>query len=137
MRPFICGLLACGLAFSTQSSAAERWFNQAVIDYGNKLFQQHCAVCHGTNAEGTADWKQADENGRYPPPPLDGSAHAWHHSIPVLVRSITEGSIKLGGSMPPFGDKLSQQDALALIAFFQSKWPDQVYDTWHERFMQQ
>lgn len=119
-----------------QAAAAERWFNQEIVDYGNNVFQQNCAVCHGSSAAGTRDWKQTDANGNYPPPPLDGSAHAWHHSIGQLARSIKEGGIKLGGVMPPFGDKLSDQEVLAAIAFFQSKWPDKVYAVWHERFMQ-
>lgn len=117
-------------------AAAERWFNQGVVDYGSSLFQQNCAVCHGVNAEGTKEWKKTDANGNYPPPPLDGSAHAWHHSIPQLARSIKEGGIKLGGVMPAFGDKLSDQDVLAVIAYFQSKWPDEVYKVWHDRNMQ-
>ena len=117
-------------------AAAERWFDQPVVDLGNRLFQQNCAACHGREAEGTKNWKQTDSNGNYPPPPLNGSAHAWHHSIPQLARSIKEGGIKLGGVMPPFGDRLSNPEILALIAYFQSKWPDEIYQVWHERFMQ-
>ena len=118
------------------ASAAERWFNQPIVDMGDRLFQQHCAVCHGSKAEGTREWKKPDANGHYPPPPLDGSAHAWHHSIPQLARSIKEGGIRLGGVMPPFGDQLSDEQVLALIAYFQSRWPDDIYRVWHERFMQ-
>jgi len=117
-------------------AASERWFNQDVVDHGAGLFQQNCAICHGVNAEGTKEWKKTDVNGNYPPPPLNGSAHAWHHSIPQLARSIKEGGIKLGGVMPPFGDKLTDQDVLAVIAYFQSKWPDEVYKVWHDRNMQ-
>ena len=124
------------LLLSAPASASERWFNQPIVDLGDKLFQQHCAGCHGSNAEGTADWKKTDANGNYPPPPLDGSAHAWHHPIPQLARQIKEGGVKLGGVMPPFGNQLSDQQVLALIAYFQSKWPEEVYRVWHERFMQ-
>ncbi len=118
------------------AAASERWFNQDIVEYGDNVFQQNCAVCHGSNAEGTRDWKKTDANGNYPPPPLNGSAHAWHHPIDQLARSIKQGGVKLGGVMPPFGNKLSDQEVLAAIAFFQSKWPNQVYDTWHQRFMQ-
>ena len=79
--------------------------------------------------ENECEWK-------LPTPTLVGSAHAWHHSIPQLARSIKEGGIKLGGVMPAFGDKLSDQDVLAVIAYFQSKWPDEVYKVWHDRNMQ-
>ena len=130
------GIVSILCLVSSNSSAAERWFNQAVVEHGAQLFQQNCAVCHGANAEGTSDWKKTDANGNYPPPPLNGSAHAWHHSIPQLARSIKEGGIKLGGVMPPFADKLSDQDVLAVIAYFQSKWPDEIYAGWHDRNMQ-
>ena len=121
---------------SLSSTAADRWFNQEIVEFGSGLFQQNCAQCHGSNAEGTRDWKKRDANGNFPPPPLDGSAHAWHHSIGQLARSIKQGGIRLGGVMPAFGDKLSDQEVLALIAFFQSKWPDEVYQVWQQRFMQ-
>lgn len=124
------------LLLAAQAAAAERWFNQPIVHLGDKLFQQHCATCHGSNAEGTREWKKPDANGNYPPPPLDGSAHAWHHSIPQLARSIKEGGVRYGGVMPPFGDRLSNEQVLALIAYFQSHWPDEIYQVWHERYMQ-
>ena len=136
MHLFKYGIVSLLCLASFNIAAAERWFNQDVVDYGTELFQQNCAVCHGVNAEGTKEWKKTDANGNYPPPPLDGSAHAWHHSIPQLARSIKEGGIKLGGVMPAFGEKLSDQEVLAVIAFFQSKWPDEVYKVWHDRNMQ-
>ena len=130
------GIISILSLTSLNATAADRWFNQGVVNYGAILFQQNCAVCHGANAEGTTDWKKTDANGIYPPPPLDGSAHAWHHSIPQLARTIKEGGIKLGGVMPPFADKLSDQDVLAVIAYFQSKWTDDIYTQWHKRNMQ-
>ena len=136
MHMFKYGIVSLLCLASFNIAAAERWFNQDVVDYGAGLFQQNCAICHGVNAEGTKEWKKTDVNGNYPPPPLNGSAHAWHHSIPQLARSIKEGGIKLGGVMPPFGDKLTDQDVLAVIAYFQSKWPDEVYKVWHDRNMQ-
>jgi hypothetical protein len=107
MRLLTIGLISAISLLSLNSAASERWYNQTLV-----------------------------ENGNYPPPPLNGSGHAWHHSIPQLTRSIKEGGIKLGGVMPPFGDKLSDQDVLTLIAYFQSKWPDQVYKIWAQRHMQ-
>ena len=136
MQLFKYGIVSLLCLASFNAVATERWFNQDIVNYGDSLFQQNCAVCHGVNAEGTKEWKKRDENGNYPPPPLDGSAHAWHHSIPQLVRSIKEGGIKLGGVMPAFGDKLSNEEVLAMIAFFQSKWSDEVYKVWHDQHMQ-
>lgn len=122
--------------FGSQAKAAERWFDQPAVDLGNRLFQQHCAACHGSEGEGTRDWETPTADGNYPPPPLDGSAHAWHHSIPQLARSIKQGGQQIGGVMPAFGDRLTNAEVLAVIAYFQSKWPDEVYRAWHGRFMQ-
>src|SRR5690606_25758647 len=57
-----------------------RWYTQSQVEQGRELFQMHCAVCHGEKAEGTVNWFERDAEGQYPPPPLDGTAHAWHHA---------------------------------------------------------
>lgn len=121
------------IALPPVSAAESRWYNQADVDKGSSLFKQNCSSCHGVNAEGTLDWKKTDSNGKYPPPPLNGTAHAWHHSTELLKKTIQEGGIKLGGLMPPFKDKLSDEDMDAVIAYFQSKWPDDVYQKWAGR----
>jgi thiol:disulfide interchange protein DsbC len=123
------GLLA-SLFFASTVEAESRWYDQATVDQGATLFEQNCASCHGNNAEATADWKKTDADGNYPPPPLNGSAHAWHHNKELLTRTILEGGAKLGGSMPAFAGKLSEQEIEAVIAYFQSKWPDPVYRKW-------
>ncbi|MCK4710302.1 MAG: cytochrome c [Gammaproteobacteria bacterium] len=114
-------------------SVESRWYNPEMLQTGGSLFQQNCASCHGANAEGTLEWKKTDSNGNYPPPPLNGTAHAWHHDISVLKNTIQEGGVKLGGTMPPFKDKESTSDIEAVIAYFQSKWPDRLYQQWDTR----
>ena len=136
MKPGILAIIALGWLLSLPAIGADRWYDADLVKTGESLFQQHCATCHGANAEGTREWKKTDASGHYPPPPLDGSAHAWHHSIPKLARSIKQGGLQLAGVMPGFGDRLDDQQVLALIAYFQSKWPEQVYRVWHERHMQ-
>lgn len=110
------------------SAARER--ASAKVVRGRKLFAQNCAPCHGSQAEGAPRWSTPGADGKYPPPPLDGTAHAWHHSTAVLKRTIREGTIVIGGTMPPWGDKLSDEDMEAIIAWFQSLWPDEIYDAW-------
>lgn len=117
----------------TAATLQARWYDQATVEKGAILFQQNCASCHQPNAEGTADWKKTDSNGVYPPPPLNGSAHAWHHGMELLKQTIQDGGAKLGGTMPPFKDKLSDSDQEAVIAYFQSKWPDKIYAGWESR----
>ena len=84
----------------------ERWYSDDQVTEGEQLFRLNCASCHGQNAEATPNWKQTDANGNYPPPPLNGSAHAWHHDLDLLRRTIREGGAKLGGQMPGFESQL-------------------------------
>ena len=111
----------------------DRWYTHEQVSRGKELFGQHCAVCHGDQAQGLAeDWRKVDASGNYPPPPLNGSAHAWHHPMVVLEKTIAEGGAPVGGVMPPFDGVLSVQDTRATIAFFQNLWPDDIYRRWSE-----
>ena len=121
------------LTFSIVQGAQARWYDDATVQRGNTLFQQNCASCHKPDASGTSDWKKPDANGKYPPPPLNGSAHAWHHGMALLKQTIRDGGVKLGGVMPPFKDKLSNPDIEAVIAYVQSTWPDKIYTSWLSR----
>ena len=129
-------LFVSSLALIAGCNAAEntRWYSTEQVIHGNKVFQQNCAACHGANAEATPDWKQTDANGNYPPPPLNGTAHAWHHSLEVLRTQIREGGAPVGGVMPPFKQVLSAEQIDQAIAYFQSKWPDSLYDKWAGHF---
>ena len=102
----------------------------ALARRGGAIYKQHCARCHGANAAGAPNWHQPDVAGRYPPPPLDGSAHAWHHPKAVLKQMIRDGIPRDDGGMPAWGGKLSEADIEAVIAWFQSRWPDEIYRNW-------
>jgi thiol:disulfide interchange protein DsbC len=128
----LCYLLL--IASPSLAANGPRWFSDTQVKQGAVKFKQNCAVCHGQNAESTANWKQTDENGKYPPPPLDGTGHAWHHDLELLKKTIREGGAKLGGVMPAFGQQLSDNEIDQLIAYFQSKWPNDTYRKWAERF---
>ncbi len=132
----IRSLILVGLLIVGQSFAAEKepWYSKQQVSQGERLFRQNCASCHGQNAEATPDWKKTDANGNYPPPPLNGTAHAWHHDLGLLRRTVREGGAKLGGQMPAFETVLSAEEIDSVIAFFQSKWPDDIYQRWAGRF---
>ena len=122
------------LAIATAAQAGERWYSQEQVETGRKLFAENCASCHGDKAQGlVADWKKPLPDGNYPPPPLNGTAHAWHHPMKVLKRQIRIGGKPVGGIMPAFGDKLKDADMDAVIAYIQSLWPDNIYAAWAER----
>lgn len=100
---------------------------------GKKIFQANCARCHGKQAEGTPDWRERGADGKLPPPPLNGTAHAWHHPTDMLTEVIKNGSPGGMGSMPAFGKKLSDDEIHLIIEWFKSLWPKEVYDIWLER----
>jgi thiol:disulfide interchange protein DsbC len=83
---------------------------------------------------GNARLGKTDANGNYPPPPLNGTAHAWHHDLDLLRRTIREGGAKLGGQMPAFEGVLNAGQVDSVIAFFQSKWSDEIFQRWAGRF---
>lgn len=124
------------MLLTSQTIAADndRWYSDEQVKLGKELFRQNCAACHGQEAEATPNWKQTDANGNYPPPPLNGSAHAWHHDLNLLRRTVREGGAKLGGQMPGFEGRLDAAQIDSVIAFFQSKWPDDIYQRWAGRF---
>ena len=40
------------------SPVAGRWYSVEQVQTGSKVFQDHCAQCHGAQAQGvTADWR--------------------------------------------------------------------------------
>lgn len=105
--------------------------NMQQILRGGRLYQQHCATCHGKLAQGTANWRQRDEEGKFPPPPLDGSAHTWHHSTEQLTGIIKNGTLDRGGNMPAWKDRLDDQDIADVLAWIKAQWPDEIYAQWY------
>lgn len=121
-------------SINTKAEHAEsRWYTAEQVAQGRQLFAQYCAACHGANAEATPDWKTPTADGNYPPPPLNGSAHAWHHPISVLDQVIRDGGAPVGGVMPAWGSVLDEQQRLSLIASFQDYWSEEIYQIWLER----
>ncbi len=112
--------------------ASQADFDFTKITLGGRLFKENCATCHGDNAEGTPDWRKRNPDGTLKPPPLNGTAHTWHHSKQLLMSIITTGTANMGGSMPAWGDKLTQQEIDAILTWVQSKWPEEIYTNWLE-----
>lgn len=131
---FLLAVLACQkqsppTSVSTFSGPdIKREFNPAQIKQGADLFVRHCARCHGAQGEGAADWRKPGKDGKYPPPPLNGSGHEWHHPSIVLRDVILNGR----DNMPAWKNILNSEEINAVIAYFQSLWPDGVYSAWYE-----
>ena len=109
---------------------AARNLDPEKIKRGEAVYRANCANCHGPNGEATPGWRNPGADGRYPPPPLDGSAHAWHHSTETLETMIRVGSPAAIGGMPAWDGKLTNQQIDDVIVWIKSLWPDEVYDIW-------
>lgn len=116
-----------------KNAVSERWYSLSQVESGRVIFETNCAVCHKKNAQGRPNWKERLPDGSLPPPPLNGTAHAWHHSLSVLRDYIKGGGAAFGGNMPAFGDKLSASEVDSAIAYFQHFWSDEIYNIWIER----
>ena len=99
--------------------------SEAVFERGGELYQANCASCHGADLAGAADWKTPKDDGSYPPPPHDSSGHTWHHPDRVLIEIIRDGSDFPQSRMPPFGDRLADEDIEAILEFIKTSWGPQ------------
>ena len=102
---------------------------------GEAIYNINCASCHGPNGRGLAeDWKVKDANGNYPAPPLNGTAHTWHHSPAQLLYTINKGGTEMGGQMPAFEERLTEEEKKALIDYMYSLWSKEIQEKYDERF---
>jgi mono/diheme cytochrome c family protein len=118
-------------AFGTDAAPPDRYRDAQQIARGQAVYSKHCMECHGAGGKGLpGDWRIRDAAGRFPPPPLDDSAHAWHHPTAVLLEVIREGSPGGQGNMPAWKGKLGEQEMQDVVAYIKSLWSDEVYELW-------
>jgi mono/diheme cytochrome c family protein len=106
--------------------------DRALVARGEPLYAQHCASCHGARLEGQPDWQSRNAQGRLPAPPHDDSGHTWHHDDTVLFEVTKYGITKHAppgyqSDMPAFGDRLSDAEIVATLAFIKSRWSAGVH----------
>lgn len=115
----------------TEAAPLDRQLDPAQVARGLAIYEKHCAECHGAEGRGLpGDWRVRDAEGKFPAPPLDDSAHAWHHPTAALLYVIYEGSPGGAGNMPAWKDKLSEQEMRGVVAYIKSLWSDPVYRQW-------
>ena len=113
------------------NSPLARKLDAAQVARGKAVYEKHCLECHGAGGRGQGgDWRIRDAQGYFPPPPLDDSAHAWHHPTAALLEVIRNGSPPGQGRMPAWKGKLSEQEMQDVVAYIKSLWPDDVYKLW-------
>ncbi len=127
---FLCAVSACSGNAPDQETVPGRWYTATQVVSGEALYQIHCASCHASDGSATVEWRTPDAAGNYPPPPLNGTAHTWHHPLEVLDNSIANGGTAFGGVMPGFAEGLNEDERMKIIAWFQSLWSEDIYERW-------
>ncbi len=105
--------------------------DRSVIESGAKLYQVHCASCHGVKLEGQPNWKNRLPNGRLPAPPHDKTGHTWHHSDELLFKITKFGTKSLAGpdyqtDMRGFAGELEDRQIIAILSYIKSTWPRMI-----------
>ncbi len=129
-------LAACGKEPSAPSTAvtpASR-FEAASIARGAALYEEHCAQCHGPRGQGHPDWQTPSDGSFAAAPPLNGSGNDWKRSRAQLIAVIRDGVKRPDGTavMPGWKQRLNARDIEDIMAWFQSLWPSQVYESWYK-----
>jgi mono/diheme cytochrome c family protein len=125
LRTLSCLALIALIAACTPSGVSPEQ-----IERGRQIYATHCAECHGAKGEGQRPDAplERDETGRYPAPPHDGTGHTWHHDDDLLFRIVRDGGMgdpKDFYEMPVFGDKLTDEEILAVLAYIKTLWSDE------------
>ncbi len=127
-------IIAGALVLAACDATPDAQANSQQISAGKQVFEGNCLTCHGVGARGeVSNWQKPDADGKYPAPPLNGTAHAWHHNLKVLRGTIDRGGIPLGGTMPAFKDTLNEEQKDAVLAYIQSLWPEEIYQIWKKK----
>ena len=112
---------------------ALRHFEPASLVRGATLYEQHCALCHGPQAQGHPDWQTPSDGHFAAAPPLDGTGNDWKRSRAALAATIVTGVKRKSDNeevMPAWKGRLNDRDVEDVINWLQSLWPTDVYDSW-------
>lgn len=106
--------------------------DRALVARGQPIYEHHCASCHGRELKGQPEWKSRNEQGRLPAPPHDETGHTWHHDDEILFEVTKFGVAKHAppgyqSDMPAFGDRLSDDEIVSVLAYIKSRWPETIH----------
>jgi mono/diheme cytochrome c family protein len=110
-----------------------RHFDPDSIARGAKLFEDHCVICHGPQAQGHPDWETPSDGSFAAAPPLNGTGNDWKRSRIELTATIRNGVRRKSDKvdvMPAWKGRLSEQDIEDMLNWLQSLWPAEVYEAW-------
>lgn len=108
-------------------------FDDAALARGVALYQEHCAQCHGPEAQGHPDWNTPSDGSFIAAPPLDGTGNDGGRSKQELVATIKRGASRNGVPvMPGWQGRLTDEEVESILQWLQSMWPPDVYARWHK-----
>lgn len=124
----VVALAGCSQAPSGYDDPRADPGDAARVALGERVYVQHCASCHGAKLEGQPEWRSRRANGRLPAPPHDETGHTWHHPDELNFKVTKYGVVPpyapqgYESDMPAFGDRLSDEEIWAVLAFIKSRW---------------
>ena len=128
MTRHFCAAAICvaltGPVMAIEDQMSIPWEDSARVEEGQALFAANCAACHGDTMAGGAV-------GDVAVPALDGTGHASHHDAMHLFTVVHDGAAALPGGDPQspmmgFGDQLSDDEILSILAHIKANWPEEV-----------
>ena len=130
-------LVAGGAVYSVSASddpGILPYRDAEAVAVGQAVYADQCAACHGAALEGEPNWRERNADGYLPAPPHDETGHTWHHPDELLVAITKHGTEAIVGgdyrsNMAGFGDILSDEEILAVLAYIKSTWPPRVIET--------
>ena len=97
---------------------------------GVRLFHEHCAQCHGPEAQGHPDWRNPKVVAA---PPLNGTGNEWKRRQQDMIAVIKNGATRQGEPiMPAWKGRLTDQEIEDIISWYQALWPAEVYERWRK-----
>jgi S-disulfanyl-L-cysteine oxidoreductase SoxD len=121
------GALALRLATTQRTHFADAT-NAAVVKEGRQLYARACASCHGRRLQGQLLWQVRDQFTGRRAPAHDQTGHTWQHSDEELFYITKFGRFPktppaAKSYMPAYGQSLSDDQILAVIAYIKATWP--------------
>lgn len=108
-------------------------FDDAELARGAALYREHCAQCHGPEAQGHPDWDTPSDGSFAAAPPLNGTGNDSKRSKQELVAAVQRGVSRNGVPvMPAWQGRLQDEEVESVLQWLQSLWPPEVYARWHK-----
>jgi mono/diheme cytochrome c family protein len=127
-----CVLVVAACDRASAPKAVLRPDDPQVTALGKRIYEAHCARCHGSRLEGQPRWRERDAAGRFPAPPHDASGHTWHHPDDLLFRITKHGLAKAANlkdydsAMPAYEGVLTDPEIVAVLSWIKAQWPPEI-----------